>query len=78
MVLLQHFGRVLPVTQRCRTSLGLPEESTSGRWLSSIFLSLGMNTVPQDLLVSIFDKEMSYAAIRMDRKELDAGGTVTT
>jgi hypothetical protein len=36
-------------------ALLLPEENASGRWLSSIFLSLGMNTTLESLSVSICD-----------------------
>jgi hypothetical protein len=47
-------------------TLRLPEESAGGRWLSSIFLSLGTNAALKNLSVSTFDKwgDELCAAIR--------------
>jgi hypothetical protein len=47
-------------------TLRLPDESAGGRWLSSMFLSLGMNTALKSLSVGTFDKlgDELCAAIR--------------
>jgi hypothetical protein len=56
----EQFCNNLAVVLLCNSTLRnlalrLPEEGPGGRWLSSIFLSLGMNTTLESLFVSIYD-----------------------